>query len=120
MRQLAILILALPLFAQTTASLTGTVTSQGGQPIPGVTVIATSASLQGMRSAITGETGMYTFDALPPGSYRLKFEQGGMVAEESAGVPLSPTPPRGRGGEGGVGELGHPHTPPPPPAPPGP
>src|SRR3954452_25201343 len=91
MRQLAILILALPLFAQTTASLTGTVTSQAGQPIPGVTVIATSASLQGMRSAITGETGMYTFDALPPGSYRLKFEQGGMVAEESAVLRLSQT-----------------------------
>src|SRR4051794_41967140 len=92
MRQLAILILALPLFAQTTASLTGTVTSQGGQPIPGVTVIATSASLQGMRSAITGETGMYTLRALPPGPDPLEFA-------------------RGRAGGGGPGGRRGPRTP---------
>ena len=91
-RYLAVVVLAtFPLFAQTTASLTGMVTSATGQPVVGVTVIATSPALQGMRVTITGEAGIYTFDALPPGSYHVKFEEGGMTAEQPAVVRLSQT-----------------------------
>lgn len=44
-------------FAQgTTGSLTGTVTS-GGAPLPGVSVMIASSSLQGSRTAVTGESG---------------------------------------------------------------
>jgi outer membrane receptor protein involved in Fe transport len=64
-------------FAQTTANLTGTVTSQGA-PLPGVTVTVTSPNLQGNKTAVTGETGGYSFAALPPGAYTVQFELSGL------------------------------------------
>src|SRR5437773_481686 len=60
------------LHAQTTASLTGTVTVEG-QPLAGATVTATSPSLQGTRTAMSAEDGTYRFEALPPGEYKLDF-----------------------------------------------
>ena len=65
------------LFAQTTGSLVGTVTT-GGNPLPGVTVTAASPALQGTRTATTGEAGGYHFPALPPGVYTISFELDGM------------------------------------------
>jgi hypothetical protein len=62
--------------AQTTASLSGTVTA-AGQPLPGVTVAISSPELQGARVAITGDGGAYSFPALPPGTYELVFEREG-------------------------------------------
>src|ERR1043166_5133640 len=59
--------------AQTAASLTGTVTTPGGLPIPGATVTISSPALQGTRSTVTGESGAYEFAALPPGEYRVEF-----------------------------------------------
>ncbi len=74
-----ILTLAVPaLFAQgTSATLTGSVTNAGA-PLPGVTVTATSPSLQGMRTAVTGEAGGFNIPGLPPGQYTVKFELAGM------------------------------------------
>ena len=75
---LVILVLAtVNLFAQTTGSLVGTVTS-GGNPLSGVTVTASSPALQGTRTATSGEAGGYHFPALPPGNYTISFELDGM------------------------------------------
>ena len=63
---------AVALFAQTTASLTGLVTS-GGKPLAGVTVTLRSDALQGTRTATTSDAGTYDFAALPPGEYRVKI-----------------------------------------------
>jgi hypothetical protein len=63
-------------FAQTTASLTGAVTANGA-PLAGVEVTVTSPALQGTRSAMTGEAGVYHFAALPPGAYHISFTHGG-------------------------------------------
>jgi Carboxypeptidase regulatory-like domain/TonB dependent receptor/TonB-dependent Receptor Plug Domain len=69
-------------FAQgTTGSLTGTVTS-GGSALPGVTVTVTSPSLQGSRTAVTNDTGGFSFPALPPGNYAVAFELSGMQRAE--------------------------------------
>ncbi|HUP61290.1 MAG TPA: TonB-dependent receptor [Thermoanaerobaculia bacterium] len=68
----AILLCAQPLRAQTTASLTGTVTVSG-EAFAGVNVTISSPSLQGTRSTVTGEAGAYRFAALPPGEYRVVF-----------------------------------------------
>ncbi|HEX8154232.1 MAG TPA: TonB-dependent receptor, partial [Thermoanaerobaculia bacterium] len=80
-RRLSILVVialfAVPAFAQTTSQLTGTVTSQGS-PVPGVTVTITAPTLQGSRTAVTGETGDYQFAGLPPGEYTVVFELSGM------------------------------------------
>jgi hypothetical protein len=63
--------------AGTTSSISGSVTT-GGKALPGVTVSVRSPSLQGVRTAVTGEGGGYTFPALPPGAYNVSFELEGM------------------------------------------
>jgi hypothetical protein len=65
------ILLAISLFAQTTASLTGVVTS-AGKPVAGVTVTVRSDALQGTRTTTTSEGGTYDFAALPPGTYRVR------------------------------------------------
>src|SRR5437588_7519889 len=78
-----------PLIAQTTASLTGTVTSAGA-PLPGVTITISSPSLQGTRSTVTGEAGAYDFASLPPGGYSVSFDLPGMQpAKKTTRLPLS-------------------------------
>ncbi len=86
---LAAILLCAHLSAQTTASLTGTVRTSG-QPVAGVTVIISSPELQGLRLAVTGETGAYDFASLPPGDYRLRFEHSGYSnAERQVTLRLS-------------------------------
>jgi len=69
---------AIPLLAQTSASLTGVVSAEG-HPLPGTTVTVTSPELQGSRVTVTGENGAYDFSALPPGVYKISFAFSGMV-----------------------------------------
>jgi hypothetical protein len=64
--------------AQTTASLTGVVSS-GERGVSGVTVTVASAALQGTRSATTGAAGAYLFPSLPPGAYVVTFSAGGLL-----------------------------------------
>ena len=51
--------------------------SSDGQPLPGVTVAVTSPMLQGMRTAITSDSGDYLIPLLPPGTYTVSFELAG-------------------------------------------
>jgi hypothetical protein len=52
--------------------LIGVVRDRGnGEPVAGVTVVATSPSLQGSQTAITDQTGRYSIPNLPPGRYDL-------------------------------------------------
>jgi outer membrane receptor protein involved in Fe transport len=73
----ALLLVGIPAFAQITANLTGTVTSDKS-PLPGATVTISSSALQGTRTAVTGPNGDYNFAALPPGSYVVTFELAGL------------------------------------------
>ena len=58
----------------TSGSISGVVTDQSnGQGMAGVTVVATSAALQGTQSAITEADGTYKITNLPPGSYVVTF-----------------------------------------------
>lgn len=77
MLSLFVMIAALPLMAQTTANLSGTVVTDGA-PLPGVSVTITSPAMQGTRTAVTSEAGSYNFPALPPGKFTVKFELEGM------------------------------------------
>jgi hypothetical protein len=72
-----LLLVGASVFAQTTASLTGTVTTQGG-PLPGATITITSPALQGARTTVSGPNGDYNFAALPPGMYSVRFELSGL------------------------------------------
>jgi len=75
---IAVFLLAgLSVFAQTTANLTGTVTSDKA-PLPGATVTISSPAMQGTRVTTTGANGDYSFAALPPGSYVVVVELSGL------------------------------------------
>lgn len=67
-----LLIVALPVLAQTLGSLTGTVTFDDS-PLPGATVTISSPALQGTRMAVTDVNGNYNFPALPPGDYTVEI-----------------------------------------------
>jgi hypothetical protein len=73
-----------------TGTLSGTVIDQGGLVLPGVTVTASSPSLQGVRSTVTDENGRYSIPGLPPGTYEVRYELQGMgpVVRENTVVPL--------------------------------
>ncbi|HEX7138746.1 MAG TPA: TonB-dependent receptor, partial [Vicinamibacterales bacterium] len=74
---LALLLVAASAFAQTTATINGTATTDGN-PLPGVTVTLSSPAMQGTRTAVTGAAGGYTFNGVPPGNYTVKFELQGL------------------------------------------
>lgn len=82
---------AVNVMAQTTAALTGTVTTEGA-PLPGVLVTLESPGLQGTRTTHTSENGGYSFAALPPGEYRVVFALDGMsTTTKLARLTLSTT-----------------------------
>lgn len=67
------------IMAQETGEIVGKVTDEDGVPLPGVAVTATSPSLQGQRTAISGNDGSYRFPLLPGGTYTLVFELQGFA-----------------------------------------
>jgi outer membrane receptor protein involved in Fe transport len=70
------LLAALPMLAQgiPTGTLSGHVASPDGQALPGVTVTATSPSLQGTRSVTTNGNGDYLVPSLPAGEYQVTIQ----------------------------------------------
>jgi hypothetical protein len=83
---------ALPLPAQTTGAVEGRVTDSSGAALPGVAIEASSASLQGMRVATTGQDGAYHLPGMPPGMYKIKASlQGFGPAENTTPVSLDAT-----------------------------
>ena len=87
-----LLLAPLAVFAQTTGSIEGTVTDQNGGTLPGVTVEATSPSLQGSRTATTGSDGRFRFASLPPGQYKVSGNLSGFgTVQKTATVPLDGT-----------------------------
>jgi len=70
----AALLLTVPALAQNpTGTLFGRVTDDSGAALPGVTVMATSAALQGDRTTVTGGNGDYKLVFLPPGEYTISY-----------------------------------------------
>lgn len=58
----------------TVGAIQGRVTDEAtGEPLAGVTVVATSPALQGTQSEITDESGFYQLPNLPPGTYEVTF-----------------------------------------------
>lgn len=73
--------------AQTqTGTITGVVIDQQNAVLPGVTVTLNSDALIRPQTTVTNERGAYTFIALPPGSYRVKFELSGFAPAERSGI----------------------------------
>src|SRR5580693_4436241 len=74
------------LFAQDTASITGTVTDPTGAAIPGAQVTLTSVEHGINRAATSNSTGDYLFAALPIGSYNLTVVASGFKRFQAAGI----------------------------------
>ncbi len=72
----------------TTGAIQGVVKDKAtGEPLAGVTVVATSPALQGEQTAITDEHGAYRIDNLPPGTYVVTFYYSDVTIER-AGVAV--------------------------------
>jgi hypothetical protein len=76
------------LFAQSTATVRGTVTDASGAVIPNATVTAQNDATGLTRTMNTSSTGAYAFPALPIGNYRLEFRAPGMRSQTISGLVL--------------------------------
>ena len=96
-RSLAVLILLLSPVAtmaqgggaSTTGTIQGRVTDSSGAVLPGATVTATSPSMIGSQTQVTGENGNYRFPAVPPGTYSLTFELAGFTSLKREGIQIA-------------------------------
>ena len=72
-----LLLIAVPLRAQTLGTITGEVKDSSGAVIPGVTVTVTNNATNASRDAQSNAAGAFSFPALPPGTYTIKAELAG-------------------------------------------
>ena len=76
-------------YAQTGASIAGTVKDTSGQIMPGVTVEASSPALiEKTRVAVTDGTGQYKIVSLVPGTYTVTFTLPGFSTFKREGIEL--------------------------------
>ena len=61
----------------------GVVKGRAGEALEGVTVVATSSSLQGTQAELTDAAGTFALTALPAGTYVLTFYYGELVIERT-------------------------------------
>src|SRR5262245_31955179 len=69
-------------------ALTGRVTDQQGQAIPGVTVVATNTQTGEVRTFVTDANGQFTAPDLVPGRYNVRFELTGFSKVERSDVSV--------------------------------
>jgi hypothetical protein len=74
---------------ETDAGVAGTVTDESKGVMPGVTVTATSSSLQGSRVTVTDAQGRYRLSPLPIGTYVLVFELQGFRTQRRDQIRLT-------------------------------
>jgi hypothetical protein len=73
---------------QLTGKITGKVTDQQGEPLPGVTIEAMSTRLVGKATALTDAAGSYRLLALPPGIYAIQYTLSGFVTVSRKDIVL--------------------------------
>jgi hypothetical protein len=66
----------------------GKITDSEGTELPGVTVVATSPSLMGTRSAVTDQEGRYRFAVLPGGTYTIDASLEGFTPTKRTDIIL--------------------------------
>jgi len=75
-------------FAQTTASIQGTVTDQSGAAIAGAKVAVKNTALGIERTTQTNATGFYEVPALPPGVYSVQIQMNGFETQVAKNLVL--------------------------------
>ena len=87
-----LLLVAVPVGAQTLGTITGEVKDGSGAIIPGASVSATNTGTNATREMSSNESGIYTFTALPPGPYVVKSElQGFKTVEQKVDLHVEQT-----------------------------
>src|SRR5258708_19846018 len=76
------------LYSQSFASLHGTVSDPSGNAVPAVVLELTSSQTAAKRSAASDEGGAFTFDQVPPGTYRLTGKAPGFSIATIDGLQL--------------------------------
>src|SRR5207248_2938096 len=76
------------LFAQDTASITGTVTDPSGAAVAGAQVTVTSVEQGTGRTATANSSGEYLFAALPVGSYNMTVTAQGFKKYQASAIKL--------------------------------
>jgi Carboxypeptidase regulatory-like domain/TonB dependent receptor-like, beta-barrel len=73
-----------------TGIIRGTVTDEGGEPLPGVTVeVQSPALIGGIQTALTPASGTFLFPALPPGKYTVTFKMPGFQSVTRENIVVS-------------------------------
>ncbi|MCC6988754.1 MAG: TonB-dependent receptor [Acidobacteria bacterium] len=75
--------------ASTTGTIQGRVTDSSDLVMPGVTVTATSPSMIGAQTQVTGTSGTFRFPAVPPGTYTVTFELAGFNTFKREGIQIA-------------------------------
>ena len=84
--------LCVPAFAQTLGTITGDVKDASGAVIPGATVTVINNGTNATREAQSNEAGLYSFPALPPGTYTVRAElQGFKNSQNTAELHVEQT-----------------------------
>ena len=75
--------------AQATGSISGTVRDESGAVLPGVTIEATNAATNAVRTATSGADGFYTIPLVQPGGYTVKATLSGFSVFTRAGLKVN-------------------------------
>src|SRR5947209_8386985 len=74
--------------SQTTATISGTVTDQGGGVVPNAEIVITNLDTQQTRAIRTDAVGLYYVAALSPGSYRVSAAATGFETVVQSNITL--------------------------------
>ncbi len=81
--------MAVPLAAQSDATLMGVVTDPQGRAVPGAKVSVTRSVTGARRETVTGSDGRYLIAALEPGAYSVVVQRPGFRQVEASGIELT-------------------------------
>src|SRR5204863_9720837 len=83
---LALLVLSAPAFAQSTASISGTVKDSGGGVIPGATVVVKNETTGNSQETVSDKDGAYQVSALGAGTYTVTASLTGFKSAVAKGI----------------------------------
>lgn len=84
------LIVSASLHAQTTGTISGTVTDPSGAVVPKAKVVLRNQSSGDARQTVSNGEGAFSFGLVVPGAYDLKIEAQGFKSWQSRGVQVNP------------------------------
>ena len=85
----ALVAAALPLTAQITAGLRGTITDPTGAAVPGAQITVVHEKTGLALHSTSAESGAYTFNLLPIGTYRISVDAAGFQHYDQTGIVLT-------------------------------